>query len=558
MRRLRFVFGVFFLLAAVGQAYCGKITGLVIDRQTKKPLSQVAVCAYAEGRSLCNLAASDNDGRFEIGDLPAGRYSVCVGQTENSRPVVTSAVVPASGEVEIRFVLSPSIEVEGDSWLQGYPVFYQSFCASGLGITTVKLKAFGPGRVVHVQVLEGEGTSGRPIGPARTTVSFGGEGETAVYWSGGEVPTVPGNAYTLKLSAEPGEVWIPGVAGRGDVYPLGKAYFGTEARPHSDLGFAICEENDGLSTSYAVSAGRRTILARAVGQTFVARSRNILYASAVLTDATPRAVYVRFSVHENGPGGRQIGPSKGTRVAPNAVVSWLPGEVKVTPGKTYYLHIESFDGSRFYAFEELNPYAKGMAFNDAVGDPKYDIAGWIAGEISQADQEALFRHPKSIAKLALANPSFEQGMNGWALTKNIGAVVGCDGGVIPAWGSLMFGWTNRGQGENSRTVIYQVVKVVKGKHYSFSGSVYTDHVGGRSSDQRIRLVVNPHGKPEFGNEVITSSQWYATEGEWRRGSVEFKAEADTVVVGFEFEQRWSLDLCSLYVDGAYMEQIAEK
>jgi hypothetical protein len=470
--------------------------------------------------------------------------------------MVASVVVPSDGKVEIRFAPSPSVEVEGDSWVQGYPVFYQSFRASGLGITAVKLKAFGPARTVRVQILEGEGPGGKTVGPSRTTTQFGYEGETAVYWSGTEVPTVPGRMYTLKLSAESGEVWIPGVAGRGDVYPLGKAYFGDEARPYSDLGFAVCEENDNLRTSYGVSAGRRAIFVRAVGQTFIARSKNILYASAVLEDAVKKSVYVRFSIHENGPGGKQIGPSKGTRVARDAAVSWLPGEVNVIPGKTYYLHVESYDGNRFYAFEELNPFADGTAFNDAVSDSRYDLAGWVAGEITDSDQKALFRHPKSIAEVPLVNPSFEQGIKGWALTQNIGKVVQCDAGVIPPWGNSMFGWTNKGKGENSRTIIYQTVNVVKGRRYSFSGSVYTDHVGGRSSDQRIRLVVNPYGKPVFTNDVVTSSQWYATEGKWCRGSLEFIAQSDVIVVGFEFEQRWSLESCSLYVDGAYLEQIA--
>ena len=57
------------------------------------------------------------------------------------------------------------------------------------------------------------------------------------------------------------------------------------------------------------------------------------------------------------------------------------------------------------------------------------------------------------------------------------------------------------------------------------------------------------------NEQIDTSQWYATEGQWRRGSVEFKAAVDTITVGFDLEQRWSLNSSSLYVDGAHLERI---
>jgi hypothetical protein len=65
-----------------------------------------------------------------------------------------------------------------------------------------------------------------------------------VFWSGGEIPTTPGKAYTLKLSADKAMTWIPAMAGRGNVYPLGQAYFGSEARPFYDLGFMLGEEND--------------------------------------------------------------------------------------------------------------------------------------------------------------------------------------------------------------------------------------------------------------------------------------------------------------------------
>jgi len=557
MRFTKLVILVFLSVTLAAPACCGRIVGSVRDSRTKKPFELVTVRAYAAGRSLCHAALTDNDGSFAISDLPPGRYAVCIGVRNDSRPQVASVVVPGDGEAEVHFGLAPSIEVEGDSWLQGYPAFYQSFTASGLGVTNLEVKAFGPWQAVKVQMLEGDGTSGKPIGPSRTTVRFGDEREAAVFWSGGELPTVPGKSYTFKMSPERGGTWIPGVAGRGDVYPLGKAYFGSEPRPLSDLGFAVCEEKDNLGAGYAVSAGQRAMLVRAVGQTFVARGRNILFASASLSRATPYAAYARFSIHENGPGGRQIGPSKGTSIGADTAVAWLPGEVNVTPGKSYYLHIESCDGGRFHVYEELDAYARGGAYNDAVMDRKYDLAAWIAGEPSESNQAQLFRHPKSLAVVPLANPSFESGLKGWTPTRDCGKVVECDGGIIPAWGTKMFGWTNKGAGQDWSTIIYQNAKVTKGKRYCFSGSVYTDHVGGRSSDQKVRLVANPAGKPDFTNESMTSSQWYATEGQWRRGSVEFTARADTITVGFELEQRWSLDVCSLYVDGAHLDQIEE-
>jgi len=378
-----------------------------------------------------------------------------------------------------------------------------------------------------------------------------------VFWSGGEIPTTPGKKYTLKLIADKAMTWIPAIAGRGNVYPFGQAYFGSEARPLSDLCFMLGEENDNLSVSYALAEGRRAIFVRAVGQTFTARSNDILFASACLERGTPQASYVRFSIHKDGPNGKQIGPSKGTSIEPEASVAWLPGEVVITPGRKYYLHIESFDGSRFYAFEESNPYAQGTVFNDVVKDNRYDLAGWVCGSLSEQAQAKLLSHFKSVKSINLVNPSFEQDTYGWSRTNEIGSAVGCEEGIIPAWGKVMFGWTNRNRGENSRTIIFQNVKVTPTKRYCFSGSVYTDHRGGRSSDQRIRLVVDTMGRGQFSNPTMESSQWYATDGKWCRGSVEFTAKSSVLTVGFEFEQRWALDMCNLYVDGAHLDQLME-
>ena len=124
------------------------------------------------------------------------------------------------------------------------------------------------------------------------------------------------------------------------------------------------------------------------------------------------------------------------------------------------------------------------------------------------------------------------------------------------WGTRMFGWTNVDRGEGSRSFVHQTVKVKKGRRYRFSGSVHTDHEGGRSSDVKVRLTVLPAGGTQWrDNDHIETSQWYATEGQWRRGSVEFVAAADVVTVGFDLEQRWNLPSSSLYVDGAYLERL---
>ena len=136
-------------------------------------------------------------------------------------------------------------------------------------------------------------------------------------------------------------------AGRGDVYPFGAAAFAGSPRPNSDLGLTICEENDDLRTSYNLTGSARLHRAKSAGQTFIALSRNITFASAHLNSVTASTGYVRFSIHQDGPAGPQIGPSKSVAPSIDAAVAWGPAEVPATPGRKYYLHIETLDASIF-------------------------------------------------------------------------------------------------------------------------------------------------------------------------------------------------------------------
>lgn len=546
--------------SATSRADGGRLVGRVLDAQTGGPLHRVTVRAYAHGRSVASAAMSERDGGFVLADLPAGGYALCVPASDAHRPLcVPDVQVSAGATTTVDLKVRQSLFIDGDSWVQPYVSFAQSFRASGLGVTMARVKAFGPGRAVRVEVLDGDGPSHQAIGPARVTVPVGGEGEASVLWAGGEVPTTPGKSYTFRLSALSGQTWVPGVAGRGDAYAGGSAWFDGSPRPDTDLGLVLCEDNDSLRTNYAMIDGPRVYCVTAAGQTFTALSRSVTFASAMLahTGGPPR--YVRFSVHNGGPTGEQIGPSKAVAVNNDAAVAWGPDEVPVTPGRIYYLHIESFDGGSFFVGVQPDLYAAGQAVFDGTPTAERDLAAIVAGPLTDADFDRLNASPGRVDVVSLRNPSFEQGMAEWQRTEPIGDAVGCDGGVVPAWGGRMFGWTNQRKGENTRMIVFQQVTVQPGARYVFSGSVYTDHRGGRSSDVKTRLVVAPGGGVELRNyDKITSSQWYATEGQWRRGSVEFEATAEQITVGFELEQRWSLDSSSVYVDGAMLERIGTR
>lgn len=540
-------------------AQAGRLSGRVSMAASGEPVHRAPVRACAHGRSVATGAFSEGDGEYMIDDLPSGQYAICIPAGDTYGPLVVPSVeVRAGGVTRVDLRVRQSLVIEGDSWVQGFPSFAQSFTATGLGLTMAQIKAFGASRRVTLQVLEGEGPAGTPLGPPRTTEPVGGEGTRSVSWAGGEVPTVPGRAYTIRISAADGQLWIPGVAGRGDVYPTGMAWFDGSPRPHSDLGLLLVEDNENLRTDYALVAGHRDYRAVSAGQTFTALSRYITFASAALGGVGDAPSYVRFSMREAGPGGRQIGPSKAVAPGPNAAVAWGPHEVPVNPGRTYYLHIESLRGDEFLIHYCRDAYAPGQAVLNGRSDPRLDLAACVAGQLSAEDFSRLHAHPRRLELVPLTNSSFEDGPGGWVREGHAGAVVGCDSGIVPAWGSGMFGWTNLDKGEGSRTIVYQQVKVTPNQRYCFSGSVFTDHEGGRSSDVKARLIALPAGGTILrDNARMTSSQWYATEGQWRRGSLEFRATVESVAVGFELEQRWSLKASQLYVDGAQLERLGE-
>jgi len=538
----------------------GSLGGTLRDAVTGAAIRRVVVRAYAHGRSTAASAMTENDGSYLLEDLPGGEYAVCVGSLEGRRPVCVPEVqIEAEDVTNLDLKAGQSFAIIGDSWLQRRTSFAQSYRATGLGLTMARIKAFGPSRRVHIQLLRGDGMSGEPVGPSRTTDRVGGEGSTAIAWAGAEATTVPGQIYTIRMSADDGKTWIPGVAGGGDVFSLGSAYFGEIHSPYSDLGISICEDNDSLRTDYSLLGKGRMHRAVSAGQNFEALSENITFASATLKGIDSAPGYVRFSIHQGGLGGRQIGPSKAVAPSNSSAVAWGPDEVIVRPGQRCYLHIESLSGKEFLAACKSDTYALGSAvFNGREAADK-DIIATVAGHIADADFDRLMQHPAKAETIPLSSPSFEDGLGKWRTDAPHGEIAGCSYGAVPCWGTRMFGWTNERKGEGTRAVIYQKVKVRKDEWYVFSGWVYTDHRGGRSSDVKIRLVAMPQGQDAVrDNKLIETSQWYATEGRWRRGSVRFKAQAGFVTVGFDLEQRFNLESSSLYIDGAHLQRIGAR
>lgn len=134
-----------------------------------------------------------------------------------------------------------------------------------------------------------------------------------------------------------------------------------------------------LTNSYENASSARMHRVRSAGQRFTARSRNIVFASARLEAVSGSLTYVRFSIHEGGPGGKQTGASKAVAPGSSSFVAWGAREVPVQAGKEYYLHIESCNGGYFLIACGDNSYKCGEAVFDGSVSPEKDIAAVIAG-----------------------------------------------------------------------------------------------------------------------------------------------------------------------------------
>lgn len=145
------------------------------------------------------------------------------------------------------------------------------------------------------------------------------------------------------------------------------------------------DRREDMIRSFQAAGAWRMCRVRAVGQTFVACSEHILSASAQLAGVDGSPTYVRFSVHEGSPGGRQIGPSKAVAPAADACVVWVAGEAPVVPGSTYYLHIESLGGGHFLAACAHDSYGSGSAFMDGLAAADRDLTGAVAGATGWVD-----------------------------------------------------------------------------------------------------------------------------------------------------------------------------
>jgi len=230
------------------------------------------------------------------------------------------------------------------------------------------------------------GPGGEQIGPSMDLTAGGGSTARYLYGDGG-VQTVAGQTYYVKLFHSGGGLHT--YKNSGDPYPNGQAYYGGVAQTGVDLSMTIFEDCDGQATMYCVPhniSSTDGFYANEIGQTFKARGANILSVCLRLSTGGGNK-NATLSIVDGGPGGTQIGPTKAVFVkdyggtGQKVTACWLPGEVPVTVGNTYYVKLECSQGIYAFCSYSDDVYPDGTAYMNGVVH-RGDLFGTIMGEVT--------------------------------------------------------------------------------------------------------------------------------------------------------------------------------
>jgi hypothetical protein len=265
--------------------------------------------------------------------------------------------------------------------------FSQQFEARGTSVTSVSCKFAS--QTYGIAVIHDGGLFGPQIGPARP-LEGNYNNDSMACWSAGEVPTVPGQLYTVefkKSDNSPLQLYYSRARClMGEDFPGCKSWIaGVETS--NPLRTIIGMDTDGITTTVNTSSANSQIaydfVASVAGQTFTARGTSVIGAHFLAPGSNGGyEVGIFGAPGADGMGVTQIGPLKWVWQNNDRVVAvWFPGEVPVTAGQQYYLRIRSRSGAGFALYHVSNEYAGGTEYIGGTAKV-YDLTATILEETS--------------------------------------------------------------------------------------------------------------------------------------------------------------------------------
>lgn len=337
---------------------------------------------------------------------PSGNYSLILDQPVFwGRPkIVENVTIPLSGATNINVWQATDYscgfsEIEGfpawgtDPWTVWHHTWYQTFVATGTSINCISFKLAGTEATqieVSIHRDVGGNVVGWPtIGPPRRIDGIGPKKDNWARFRSGELPTIPGQRYALKLRGVQGGLSSSYAVFRrledGQGYAQGQAHDHAGNPMESDLYAFILSDNDHTVVPYCLrTPGGGTLAGWSDrwSQEIEATANGL--AGCVLNYAGVGDFGwnypIQFKVRTGGPNGTQIGPAKTSRgafLAANAGfcgVSWNRGEVPLTIGEHYWIEATldgGFNPAKFTMVE--NVYQPGDAYNQGVRQQGVDL-----------------------------------------------------------------------------------------------------------------------------------------------------------------------------------------
>jgi len=355
-------------------------------------------------------AVHPGQGCITFSDIPSGTYSLLSCFPEFfPRGKVVSGVVISDGMQTNQDADEP-IDYSGyytkSEWdPSGSNPIFQTFEATGSSIVRAsfaKADSTGGGEIafsIH-EDTGGAVETWPQVGPTRSCGRGGYGSDHWVGWQAGEVHTLPGRTYAVRLFATNG-IHIQPYWSDDGFYPHGTGYRGSQAGPagHDYYVAVFSDSDDSRATLMVRSAGIGPLEGwyERWAQSYTAHGTSLAGAALFGTRGGSGGwdFSVRIKVHEGAPDGPQVGPTKTMPCAYApffglAGVSYSRGEVPTVEGETYWIAYEAADGGGFNAsrMNEGDLYAGGTAahFNGSWSTQAFDLCMNIyewdeAGEI---------------------------------------------------------------------------------------------------------------------------------------------------------------------------------
>jgi hypothetical protein len=367
--------------------------------------------------------APRGDGFYSL-TVPAGSWSLLVNQPLFFiRPRVLGGLAVSDGRTTTQHVELP-IDYSTfftDTWTSFNDVWVETFTATGTAVTGVSWKLAGTNaNEVEASVLADDGGPNPVLWPlasatARKRDSVAAVTDNWVRWRSGEVPTVPGRRYAIRLTGTAGGDRRFAVFNRAkdaNSYAGGSAYGADGLARTYDLNITVFADNDGTAvllnkTTEGLGELLDSNYGGRWGQTFAARAGSSLAAVDVWAAGADNNWDLDFTwrVFRGGPGGAQVGPAKTTRAAFQAFgaglhgVSYTPGEVPLAAGETYYVELTNSPGFNPYVMRSAaDSFAGGAAYQDRSIRASMDLSmtvvvytergGTVSGRVIEAGSGA--------------------------------------------------------------------------------------------------------------------------------------------------------------------------